>query len=195
MMWSLLQPCSFLISCIFTNSHPTICAEFSTVEETAFNLTSHCCETVFDTNIVLGRCFEIRNLIVPCQLLSFFFADLSFINEITFVSNENFTNIISGKSFNFIYPLSDIIKCFSICHVIHYNYTMSTSVITGSQSSESLLASSIPNLQFDILTLHLNRFYFKIYSNSVEKVFIERIFLKSNRKYDKMNVFIKNLMI
>lgn len=178
-MWGLLQPSSLLISCIFTNSHPTICTEFSAVKKAAFNLTSHRSETVFDADIVLGWCFKIRDLIVSRKLLSLFFADLSFLNKITFISNKHFTNIISGKSFNFIYPLSDIIKSFSICHVIHYNYPMSTSVITSSQSSESLLASSIPNLQLDILTLHLNRFYFKIYSNSVEKVFIERIFLEA----------------
>ena len=83
---------------------------------------------------------------MPGKLLSFFFADLSFVLQVAFVANKDFADIIISEPFNLLHPLSDILKGFSICHIIDYNYTMGTSIIACCQCPESLLASSIPYL-------------------------------------------------
>jgi hypothetical protein len=48
-----------------------------------------------------------------------------------------------------------------------------TSIIAGSESSEAFLASGVPNLEFDVLVVHFDGFYFEVNANCVEEVLIE----------------------
>ena len=50
-----------------------------------------------------------------------------------------------------------------------------TSIVTGGESSESFLSSSVPDLQFDDVAFVFDCFQFKVYSNCIEKVFVELV--------------------
>ena len=53
-------------------------------------------------------------------------------------------------------PLLDIIERFIISHIIDNNDTVSTSVVGWGDSAETLLSSSVPNLELDCLPVELN---------------------------------------
>jgi hypothetical protein len=50
---------------------------------------------------------------------------------------------------------------------------MGSTVVTGSQGSESFLASCVPNLQLYILIFELYSFDFEINANCIEKIIVE----------------------
>ena len=108
-----------------------------------------------------------------CKLFSFFFANLALIIKVAFISNKNFANIIVRKSVYFVHPLTNIFKGLSICYVIHNNDSVGSPIVTSSERPEPLLACSIPYLQFDVLAVHLNSFYFEINSDCVEEIFVK----------------------
>jgi hypothetical protein len=53
-------------------------------------------------------------------------------------------------------PLLDIIEGFIVSHIIDDNDTVSTSVVGRGNGAETLLSSSIPNLELDCLAVKLN---------------------------------------
>ena len=53
-------------------------------------------------------------------------------------------------------PLFDIVEGFIVSHIIDNNDTVCTSVVGGSDGAETFLSSSVPNLEFDCLSVKLN---------------------------------------
>ena len=72
-----------------------------------------------------------------------------------------------------MHPLANVLKSLPVGDIVHDNYAVSSSVVAGCQGSEPLLARSVPNLKFYVLTVKLNGFNFEIDSNRVEKVLVE----------------------
>lgn len=151
--------------------------ELSFVQQALLDLTSHCGKAVFNANVALSWCLKIGNTIMLRKFLSFFTAYFSLIGQVAFVSYEDFADIIIGKLFNFQHPLSDVFKCFPVCNIIYDNYTVGSSVVACCQCSESFLSGCVPYLQFDILIVHFYCLNFEVYTDCVEKVIVERVFL------------------
>ena len=57
-----------------------------------------------------------------------------------------------------------------------------TSVVTGCERPESLLASSVPNLEFDNISLVLDRLQLEVDSDCVKEIFIERVLCVSQEQ-------------
>lgn len=108
-----------------------------------------------------------------CELFALFSANFPFLYQIAFVANEYLANIIISKLFNLKHPLTDVLKCFAISHIIHYDDSMCTSIITCSQCSKSFLACCIPYLELNILSVHFYCFDFEVYTDRIEEVVVE----------------------
>lgn len=64
--------------------------------------------------------------------------------QVAFVADEELINVLTSVTINFLKPLFNIVERLLVSAVIHYNNAMSTTVVAGSDSSKSLLASRIP---------------------------------------------------
>ena len=64
--------------------------------------------------------------------------------QVAFVANKELVNILTSVTINFLKPLFHIVERLLVSAVVHYNNAMSTTVVTGSDSSKSLLACCIP---------------------------------------------------
>ncbi len=125
------------------------------------------------------------------KLHALFSRDLAFLFQVALVSHQNLAHTLVCKSIDLMHPLSHIVEGLSVCNVVHNYNALSTSVVRGGQCSESFLSGGVPNLKLDHLVFHLNCLYFlekvsrdlayEIYSDCVEEIFIEMIFL--SRKY------------
>ena len=115
---------------------------------------------------------------MSCKLFSFFRAHLSLVFKVTLVANEDLAYIIVGESLDLLHPLPHILEGLPVGHVVHYNYAVGPSVITGRQRPEPLLPCCVPYLQLNILPIHLDRLNLEIDSNCIEEILVERVFLK-----------------
>ena len=52
-----------------------------------------------------------------------------------------------------------------------------TSVVAGSESSETLLARSVPDLQLNDVVVELDSLQFEVDANGVEEVLVERVLM------------------
>ena len=77
--------------------------------------------------------------------------------KVTLVANKHLVHFVVGISINLIHPLLDIVERFLICHIVHNDDSMGSSVIRRGDSPESLLPCSVPNLKFHSLSIQLER--------------------------------------
>jgi hypothetical protein len=76
--------------------------------------------------------------------LSSIIVDSLLISKITLVTNQKLVDSFSGISINFLQPLLNVAESFLVCDIVDNDDTVSTSVVGGSDGSETLLTSSIP---------------------------------------------------
>lgn len=70
------------------------------------------------------------------------------------------------------------VKALLIRHIVHEQNTHGTSVVCGGDGSESLLASSVPYLQFDPLAIQVYGPNLEIYADRRDETGCEAIFAK-----------------
>lgn len=155
--------------------------ELALVQKALLDGPGHCREAVLHANVALGRRFQVGYAVVLRQLLPFFPAYFSFINEVALISNQHLTDIIVSKFFNFKHPLPDVFERFPVGHVIHHDDPVRPSIVTCRQRSKSFLSCGIPYLEFNVLSIHFYCFDFEVDANGVEEVVIERVFLIEKR--------------
>ena len=51
---------------------------------------------------------------------------------------------LTNLPIDFLHPYSYIVEAFTICNIINYNYSMRSSVVACSESSETLLSCCVP---------------------------------------------------
>lgn len=66
------------------------------------------------------------------------------VSKITFVAYKEFVYIITSIAVNFLQPLFHVVKRLLISAIVHHNNAMGSSVVTRSNSTESLLAGCVP---------------------------------------------------
>ena len=108
------------------------------------NLTSHGHESGFDIRRVLGRSLHKLNAEAISKLLSSLVGNNLLGGQIGLITNQKLHNILTGIAVNFMKPGLHIVEGILISNVINDDNSMSTTVVAGSDGSESLLTSSIP---------------------------------------------------
>lgn len=61
--------------------------------------------------------------------------DLSFIGQITFITNQKLMNIFAGITINFLQPFLNVIKSLLARYIVHNDDTVGTSIVGGGDRS------------------------------------------------------------
>ena len=99
---------------------------------------------------MFGRCLVVVNPKLLGGLLSFLEWDLPVLRQVNFVPHENPRNSVFGVLVNRVDPSRDTIERILICNVVGDNDSIGLLVEGVGESLESLLASSVPNLNINV---------------------------------------------
>eukprot|EP00356_Strombidium_inclinatum_P009785 CAMPEP_0170481290 /NCGR_PEP_ID=MMETSP0208-20121228/1788_1 /TAXON_ID=197538 /ORGANISM="Strombidium inclinatum, Strain S3" /LENGTH=198 /DNA_ID=CAMNT_0010753963 /DNA_START=52 /DNA_END=649 /DNA_ORIENTATION=- len=150
--------------------------ELPLVYQVFFDLAGHRREALFDTDVVLGRSLQIGNAIIACELLGLLGGDLSFIRQVALVSDQDNAHVFVGEPLDLMHPLLHIIKGLAVGHVVHDDDAVGSTVVACCERAEAFLAGCVPNLELNILSVHLDVLDFEVHAYGVEEVLVERIF-------------------
>ena len=143
----------------------------------SLDLSCHSCECVFNVKWFFGWCFQESNIKMISEFFCLLIWHLSLIFKIFFVSNENPRDIFWSMLVNLRHPFRDLGEWITIVNTISYYDTVSTFIITASDGFKSLLTGSIPNLEFNGLSIHINGSNFEVNTNCRHEIIIEYIIL------------------
>ena len=81
-----------------------------------------------------------------------------------------------------MHPLFDIVEGLFVSNIVDNDDALGSSIVAWSQSSESFLSSSVPDLQFDDLFIQLNGLDLEVDSDGVEEVLVEGVLRVSQQQ-------------
>ena len=110
------------------------------------DLRCHSNESIFDIASTLSRSLDEGDAKGVGKLLSGSSINLPFVLKVTLVTDEQTINVLTSETINLAKPLLHAGEGLGVSDIIHNDDTMSTTVVTASDSTETLLASSIPLL-------------------------------------------------
>ena len=102
---------------------------------------------------------------------------LPLIFQILLVADQDPRDIFLSVLVYLTHPLGHLGERVSISDIVGDDDTVGTLVVRGSDSLKSLLACSIPNLQFDGFSVYVNRSDFEVHTNRRHEVVMEDIIL------------------
>ena len=150
-------------------------------------LSSHCSESVFNIKWFLSWGFQESNIKMISKLFCFLIWDLSLIFKIFFVTYENSRDIFLCMLIYFTHPFWNLGEWITISDIIGYYNTVSTFIITTCNCFKSLLTGSIPNLQFNCLSINIDCSDFEVHTNSGHEIIIENVILYKEIRFDKLS--------
>ena len=119
------------------------CVVLSGSDHAVFDLTGHCDEGLFNVGRVLRRGLDERD----AQRCREVFGDLEVYRalggEITFVSHQQFVNVLAGIALDLAQPLLHVREAHLICHVVNHDDSMRSPVIARCDCAEPLLAGRV----------------------------------------------------
>lgn len=103
-------------------------------------------------------------------------------SQVNLISNkENVLSSVRWRVLNVVlYLTRNRIKGLLVCDVIDCNASMGSSVIALRDRAEALLASSIPDLDFDHQVIDRKSLHFEVYADGVLQVILESLLNESN---------------
>lgn len=81
--------------------------------------------------------------------------DLLLLHQVSLVADEELQGVLSRVTVDLCEPLLHVVEGLTVGDVIDKNNTVSTTVIGGSDGTEALLTSSIPNLKLHCLAINV----------------------------------------
>ncbi len=126
-------------------------------------LTSHHDESLLDIFAVLSGGLKETNVIVLSELLSFIGGDLTSVGHIALVADKDAGDVVRCMLLDLIHPVLNGTEALAVGDVVGHNDTVCALVVAARYGLEALLASSVPNLKLDSLSVNLNgsNFLFK----------------------------------
>merc|ERR1712110_1063852 len=88
--------------------------------------------------------------------------------QITLVSDQQFVDVLTSVTIDFLKPLLDVAEGGLISHIVHNDNTVGTSVVRRSDCSETLLTGSIPNLKFNRFASNLDSSNLEVDTNGTD---------------------------
>ena len=113
------------------------------------------------------------------HLLAFFERHGALVLQIALVSYQNSCNVVLGVLLNLAHPGVDSVERIAVSNVVNHNDTMGALVVTRCDRLESLLASSIPDLQLADLLVDVDGANLEVDSNCWHKVLLEVVILNT----------------
>lgn len=122
----------------------------------SLDLRGHSEERLLDIRGCLGRGFQELNAERVREFLALFRADHSLGRQVALVAHQQLVHVLCRISVNFVQPLLYVVEGFRVRHVIHHDNAVRTAIVRGGNSSEAFLSGSVPNLEFNGLSIELN---------------------------------------
>lgn len=108
----------------------------------------HELEGLVDIFALFGRSFKEANAVVVGHLLTFLEGDRPFVLHVSFVANEDASDVILRELFNFGHPSVNSVERVTVRDVVNHNDSVGTLVVRRGDSLKSFLSSCVPNLEF-----------------------------------------------
>ena len=120
------------------------------------NFASHHDESLLDVLAVFGRGLEESDVVVLSKFLTLIGGYLSGIGHIALIADKNAGDIVRSVFLDLVHPVLDGTEALAVGDVVSHDDTVSTLIIAGSDSLETLLACSVPDLELNGLSIYLN---------------------------------------
>lgn len=127
-----------------------------------YDVSGNSFEGFLDPDSCFGRCLVEEHSVLLSYFFTLFLGNNLLVFKITFVSYQYFLDIWSCMVFYLPHPVSNIIKAILSRTIIRQNYTLGASVVRLGDCSKPFLTSSVPDLNFDSLTIQINVSYFEV---------------------------------
>ena len=128
---------------------------------------------------LLSRCLKEANRVVVGHLLAFFKRHGALVLQIALVSYQDSCNVVLGVLLNLTHPGVDSVERIAVSNVVNHNDTMGALVVTRCNRLESLLASSVPDLQLADLLVDVDGANLEVDSDCWHKVLLEVVILNT----------------
>ena len=123
---------------------------------TGFNFTGHHDESLLDILAVFSGGLKEANVIMLSEFLALVGGDLAGVGHIALVAHEDARDVVRGVLLDLAHPVLDGAEAFAVSDVVGYDDTMGTLVVAGCDSLETFLASSVPNLKLNSLSVNFD---------------------------------------
>lgn len=111
------------------------------------------------------------------HLLALFERDSPSVLQIRLVSHQDSGDVVLSVLLNFTHPGVHRIEGVAVSDVVNYDDTMRALIIAGSDSLESFLAGSVPDLQLADLLIDVDGADFEVDANGWHEVLLELVVL------------------
>ena len=108
------------------------------------NLSGHRHEGSLDVGRVLGRSLHKLNAETVRELLRRLIGNHLLGGQIRLVADQELYHVLVGITINFVQPGLHIVEGVLICHIVHNDNAVRTSVVRGGDRTETLLTCGIP---------------------------------------------------
>lgn len=129
------------------------------------NLAGHGQESLLDVGGVLGRGLEEGDAQAVGELLSDGVLDDLLVGHIALVADEKLVDTFGGVAVNLLQPLLDVVERVHIGHIVDDADAVGATVVGRCDGSETLLASSVPDLELHSLAIELDGSDFEVDTN------------------------------
>lgn len=123
---------------------------------TRFNFASHHNESLLDVLTVFGRSLKETNVVVLSKFLALIGGNLSGIGHIALIADQNARDVVRCVFLDLVHPVLDRTETLAVGDVVSHDDTVSTLIIAGSNSLETFLTCSIPDLELNGLSVDFN---------------------------------------
>ena len=96
------------------------------------------------------------------NLFTLFLRHTSFLGFVALVAKQDLLDVSGGVVFNLSDPVTYVIEAVGLGAVVGKYDALRALVVGLRYCAEPLLPCSVPNLNFDVLAVQVNRFYFEI---------------------------------
>ena len=107
-----------------------------------FDLRGHRRESLLNIGRVLGRSLEEWNAESVSELLRGVVVHHLLGRQVALVADQQLVHVFASVTIDFLEPLLDIVEGNLVCHVVHHNDAVSSSVVAAGDRSESICSTN-----------------------------------------------------
>ena len=119
-------------------------------------------EGLSDVDVVLGADLEKIDTKAFSHFLPLLIGDLAFGCAVGLISDKHFDNILCGVGFNLTHPVLQRIEGIPVGDGVHHDDAHCPFIVGLSDGLEPLLASRVPDLEPDLLSVDIDGFDFEV---------------------------------
>jgi len=139
-------------------------------------------ERLFDVCAAFCRSLKEGNAERVCKVLCRFLVHLALVLQVALVADKQLVHVLTRIALDFTQPLLHVREGRGIRDVVHNNDAVRSTIIGRGDCTETLLASSVPDLELDRLAVELDSADLKVHTNSADVALCVRVVRKTQKK-------------